>query len=78
MAVRLQVRLTTAAIAVTMVVSGCAAPDTSPDQFQELLGVSAAEVDAKIDAAWSQLFYGSDTEERIYYPVGDDLAYIPT
>ena len=44
--------------------------------FAEYLGKSDAEVQAKIDAAWEQLFYGNNDSERVYYPVGDDMAYI--
>jgi oligosaccharide reducing-end xylanase len=44
--------------------------------FQEYLGKSEAEIQAKLDAAWEQLFYGDDSSERVYYPVGDDLAYM--
>ncbi len=44
--------------------------------FQEYLGKSDAEVQAKLDAAWNQLFYGDDELERVYYPVGEDMAYI--
>lgn len=40
------------------------------------LGYDEAEVQAKIDNAWDKLFYGNDDRERIYYPVGDDMAYI--
>ena len=39
-----------------------------PNLFTELLGKSEAEVRAKIDAAWKQLFYGNDATERVYYP----------
>jgi oligosaccharide reducing-end xylanase len=46
------------------------------DLFRELLGKSDAEVQAKLDAAWKQLFYGDDKIERVYYPVGPDMAYI--
>jgi oligosaccharide reducing-end xylanase len=46
------------------------------DLFQEYLGKSDAEIQAKIDAAWDQLFYGDDDRERVYYPVGEDMAYI--
>ena len=34
------------------------------------------EIQAKLDAAWDQLFYGNDDFERVYYPVGEDMAYI--
>jgi oligosaccharide reducing-end xylanase len=39
-------------------------------------GLSDAEIQARIDAAWNQLFYGNDNTQRVYYPVGDDMAYI--
>jgi oligosaccharide reducing-end xylanase len=44
--------------------------------FKEYLDKSAAEVQAKLDAAWNQLFYGNDDFERVYYAVGEDMAYI--
>jgi len=44
--------------------------------FKDLLGKSDAEIQAKLDTAWQQLFYGNDETERVYYPVGDDMAYI--
>ena len=44
--------------------------------FEEYLGKSEAEVQAKIDAAWEQLFYGDDVSERVYFPVAEDMAYI--
>ncbi len=44
--------------------------------FFEYLGASNADLDAKIDAAWNQLFYGDDATQRVYYPAGDDMAYI--
>ncbi|MFN2169510.1 MAG: glycosyl hydrolase family 8 [Anaerolineae bacterium] len=44
--------------------------------FVEMLGKSDAEVQAKLHAAWEQLFYGDDATERVYYPVGDDMAYV--
>jgi oligosaccharide reducing-end xylanase len=44
--------------------------------FKEYLGKSDTEIQAKIDAAWNQLFYGKDDSQRVYYPVGADLAYI--
>jgi oligosaccharide reducing-end xylanase len=46
------------------------------DMFQTLLGKSEEEVQAKIGAAWNHLFYGDDENERIYYEVGDDMAYV--
>jgi oligosaccharide reducing-end xylanase len=44
--------------------------------FQEYLGKTEAEIQAKLDAAWEKLFYGNDDFERVYYPVGDDMAYM--
>jgi oligosaccharide reducing-end xylanase len=44
--------------------------------FAEYLGKSDAEAQARIDAAWDQLFYGDDATERVYYPASDDMAYI--
>jgi oligosaccharide reducing-end xylanase len=47
-----------------------------PNLFADYLGKSNEEIEAKIDAAWDQLFYGNDSSERVYYPVGNDMAYI--
>jgi len=47
-----------------------------PNLFVELLGKSEEEVTAKIDQTYKQLFYGDDESERVYYPVGEDMAYI--
>lgn len=44
--------------------------------FKEYLGKSDSEIQAKLDSAWQQLFYGNDNFERVYYPVGEDMAYI--
>ena len=44
--------------------------------FEEYLGKSETEVQAKLGAAWDQLFYGNDDSERVYYSVGEDMAYI--
>ena len=44
--------------------------------FKEL-GYSDAEIDKKVESAWQKFFYGTD-EERIYYPAGEDMAYIYT
>src|SRR5512139_562765 len=73
---------------VSSLISGCV-PSATPvpavgafvsneyrNLFKEYLGKSDEEIQAKIDAAWEQLFYGSDDFERVYYPVGEDMAYI--
>jgi oligosaccharide reducing-end xylanase len=44
--------------------------------FAELLGKSEAEIAQKIDRAWQQLFYGDNDTQRVFYPVGRDMAYI--
>jgi oligosaccharide reducing-end xylanase len=44
--------------------------------FAEYLGKTESEVQAKLKAAWDQLFFGSDDYQRVYYPVGEDMAYI--
>jgi len=44
--------------------------------FKEYIGLADEEIQAKLDAAWDQLFYGDDNSERVYYPVDDDMAYI--
>jgi oligosaccharide reducing-end xylanase len=44
--------------------------------FKEMLNKSDAEIQAKLEAAWQQLFYGDDDSQRVYYPVGTDMAYV--
>ncbi|HLO97879.1 MAG TPA: glycosyl hydrolase family 8, partial [Fimbriimonas sp.] len=44
--------------------------------FKTMLGKSDAEVKAKVLNTFQQLFYGDDTNQRVYYPVGTDMAYI--
>lgn len=39
-------------------------------------GWTEAEIQARIDETWNQLFYGDDDTQRVYYPVGDDMAYV--
>ena len=47
-----------------------------PNLFKELLGKTDSEINAKINSAFDQLFYGDDKSQRIYYPVENDMAYI--
>ena len=42
----------------------------------QYLGKSQAEIQGRLQATWQQLFYGDDDFQRIYYPVGSDMAYI--
>jgi oligosaccharide reducing-end xylanase len=44
--------------------------------FKDYLGKGDDEIQAKIDSTFTQLFYGDDSSERVYYPVGSDMAYI--
>jgi len=43
--------------------------------FKEI-GRTDAEITAKLDGVWKQLFYGDDKTQRVFYPVGSDMAYI--
>ena len=62
--------------------TGCAEPAGRPapiparNLFHELLGKSEAELDAKLDLAWQQFFHGDENSQRLYFPVGTDLAYL--
>jgi len=47
-----------------------------PNLFNSLLSKSDAEIKTKLGYAFNQLFYGNDSTERIYYPVGNDMAYL--
>ncbi|MGG4552305.1 glycosyl hydrolase family 8 [Paenibacillus humicus] len=42
--------------------------------FKEL-GYSETEIEAKLEQAWNDLFYG-EPDVRIYHPMGDDKGYI--
>src|SRR5687767_5046057 len=46
------------------------------NMFRDLLGKTDTEIQEKLDAAWQHLFYGDDDFQRVYYPVGDDMAYM--
>lgn len=74
-------------IMTTMLTPGLAqGPPTPPEEgafftgeYRNMLaewGVSQAEIDERIDTVWEQLFYGDEGSERVYYPVGDDMAYM--
>ncbi len=39
-------------------------------------GLSDEEIQTRIDETFQQLFYGDDDNERVYYELGDDMAYI--
>jgi len=61
-----------------LVLAGAQARAAQPaaNLFNTLLGKSEAELDARLDAAWQSLFNGKGDSERVYYPVGGDMAYI--
>ena len=40
-------------------------------------GYSEDEINKKVESTWQKLFHGTD-DERLYYQVGDDMAYIYT
>ncbi|MFP4540288.1 MAG: hypothetical protein ACLFR7_01545 [Opitutales bacterium] len=44
--------------------------------FGQWLGKSPAEVEAKLAASWEQVFPGDPETARLYYEVGEDMAYI--
>jgi len=44
--------------------------------FRELLDLSDAQVQARLDSTYTQLFYGNDETQRVYYPVEPDMAYV--
>ncbi len=39
-------------------------------------GLSDDEIQERINTTFEQLFYGDDSTQRVYYPVGDAMAYI--
>ncbi len=74
-------------LVLTLLLAACtnpmAAPSKSPvpteryrNLFRDALKKDDKAIQQKIDVAWQQLFYGNDQSERVYYPVGDDMAYI--
>lgn len=48
---------------------------TYRNMFKELLNKTDTEVDAKVNAAFQHFYYGS-TNQKLYYEVGSDMAYI--
>ncbi|MCK6580799.1 MAG: glycosyl hydrolase family 8 [Anaerolineae bacterium] len=57
--------------------SGGGAVETGqyPNVLAEI-GLSDDDIQARLEAVWQTLFYGDDDSERVYYPVGDDMAYM--
>ena len=50
--------------------------DVYPNLFKDLLNKSENEINSKIEKAFYQLFYGDDNNQRVYYPVENERAYI--
>lgn len=61
----------------TLLGAGAAATGRYPNLFKEYLGKSDAEVAARLEGAWRQLFAGDPNSEALYYPVPGDMAYVP-
>lgn len=51
-------------------------PTSYPNLFRSLLGKTDAEINARIHAAFQQLFYGDPATQTIYFPVVEGQAYI--
>ena len=67
---------TTAAIEPTPArATGAIASGVYRNLFQER-GKTDAAIHAKLDAAWQQLFYGDEANQRVFFPAGADMAYI--
>jgi oligosaccharide reducing-end xylanase len=49
---------------------------STPDAFGGLLGKSGPEVKERVDDTFNRLFSGDNDTQRVYYPAGDDMAYI--
>lgn len=57
--------------------SGAAVTGRYRNLFREYLGKSDAEIAARIEGAWHQLFAGDPDSEALYYPVPGGMAYVP-
>jgi len=51
-------------------------PASYPNRLADWLNKTPAEIDAKINSVWNQLFYGDPNTQAIYYPLGTDQAEI--
>jgi oligosaccharide reducing-end xylanase len=56
---------------------GAVATGNYRNLFKEYLGKSDAEIAARLDGAWQQLFAGDPDSEALYYPVAGGMAYVP-
>jgi oligosaccharide reducing-end xylanase len=62
-------------VVLTSSVTTAAAPDDR-NLFRDYLDKTEAEIDRKISAAWTQFIAGDESSQRLFYPVGADMAYI--
>jgi len=56
--------------------SDAPAAGTASNLFAELLGKTEAETTVHIGSTWRQFTHGDPKDERLYFEVGDDMAYI--
>ena len=56
---------------------GAAATGRYRNLFKEYLGKTDAEIEARVQGAWNQLFAGDPNSEALYYPVPGGMAYVP-
>lgn len=56
--------------------AGAFATGVHRNLFAELLGKKESALDWKLDRAWHHFFAGNNRTQRLYFPVGDDMAYI--
>jgi oligosaccharide reducing-end xylanase len=66
-------------VALTTGLAGGGAASTGQyrNLFKEYLGKTDAEIEARVQGAWRQLFAGDPDSESLYYPVAGDMAYVP-
>ncbi len=51
-------------------------PASYPNAFRDVLGKTEAEIAAKIDGVFEQLFHGDPDTQAIFVPLGTDQAYV--
>ncbi len=56
---------------------GAASTGQYRNLFKEYLGKTDAEITARLNGAWQQLFAGDPNSEALYYPVPGGMAYVP-
>ena len=61
----------------TALADGAAVTGQYRNLFKEYLNKTDAEIEARIQGAWQQLFAGDPNSEALYYPVAGDMAYVP-